>query len=94
MGTEKHEADLSDPGRRRLLSKLGLTSGVVDAGMSSLATFLGGLIAANILGRAELGVYAVFFAAFNFGQVLANNLVYIPAEVVAVAWSADVFSQS
>ncbi len=82
----------------RLLGKLGIGAGVVDAAMSSLATFLGGLVAANILGRAELGVYAVFFTAFNFGQVIANNLIYIPAEVVAVAWPAEdrtrVLSQS
>jgi len=66
--------------------RLGLAAGVGDAALSSLATFLGGLVAANILGDSELGVYAVFFTAFNFGQVIANNLVYIPAEVVAVAW--------
>lgn len=75
--------------RNRFVDKLGIGAGVVDAAMSSLATFLGGLVAANILGEAELGVYAVFFTAFNFGQVIANNLIYIPAEVVAVAWPAE-----
>jgi len=75
--------------RSRIVKNLGIGAGVVDAAMSSLATFLGGLVAANILGEAELGVYAVFFTAFNFGQVIANNLIYIPAEVAAVAWPAE-----
>lgn len=66
--------------------KLGITAGVADAAMSSLATFLGGLAAAKILSDAELGVYAIFFTAFNFGQVVANNLIYVPAEVVTVNW--------
>ncbi|MDJ0925416.1 MAG: hypothetical protein QNJ77_12715 [Acidimicrobiia bacterium] len=68
----------------------GITPGVVDAAMSSLATFIAALVAANILTDAELGVYAVFYTAFNFGQVIANNLVYIPAEVVAVSWPEHV----
>lgn len=72
---------------RRLTSgRITLTAGVLDAAMSSLATFLAGLVAVNILGDAERGVYAVFFTAFNFGQVVANNLVYIPSEVTAVSW--------
>ncbi len=90
MGMEMQEGDLINPRRGRFLGKLGITAGVLDAAMSSLATFLGGLVAANILGDVELGVYAVFFTAFNFGQVVANNLVYIPAEVVAVAWKAPI----
>ena len=65
-----------------------LRPGSSTPAMSSLATFLSGLIAATLLDEFELGVYAVFFTAFNFGQVIANNLVYVPAEVVAVAWPA------
>ncbi len=72
--------------RSRVLGRLGIGAGVVDAGMSSFATFLTGLVAATILGDAELGVYAIFFTAFNFAQVIANNLIYVPSEVVAVAW--------
>jgi len=86
MVDEQQKVAESRPG---VLGKLGLTAGVGDAAMSSLATFLGGLVAANILGDSELGVYAVFFTAFNFGQVIANNLVYIPAEVTAVAWPTE-----
>lgn len=78
-----------EPGRSfrsRIVGRLGIGAGVVDAAMSSLATFLTGLVAATILGDAELGVYAIFFTAFNFAQVIANNLIYVPSEVVAVAW--------
>ena len=67
----------------------GIAPGVVDAAMSSLATFVAALVAANVLGDADLGVYAVFYTAFNFGQVVANNLIYIPAEVVAVSWPME-----
>jgi O-antigen/teichoic acid export membrane protein len=89
MGFELPQSELAAPRRGRFLGKLGITAGVLDAAMSSFATFLGGLVAANLLSDSELGVYAVFFTAFNFGQVIANNLVYIPAEVVAVAWAAE-----
>ena len=64
----------------------GITPGVIDAAMSSLATFVAALFAARVFDDADLGAYAVFYTAFNFGQVVANNLIYIPAEVVAVAW--------
>ena len=94
MGFEMQESELVSPNRRNLLGKLGITAGVLDAGMSSLATFLGGLVAANLLGDSELGVYAVFFTAFNFAQVVANNLVFVPAEVVAVAWPKETRMQS
>ncbi len=86
MSLEIPESELATRRFGRFAGKLGITAGVLDAAMSSMATFLGGLVAANLLGDSELGVYAIFFAAFNFGQVITNNLVYIPAEVVAVAW--------
>lgn len=66
--------------------RFGLTGGVVDAATSSMATFVAALVAARILTDTELGIYAVFYTAFNFGQVIANNLVYIPAEVLVVSW--------
>ncbi len=72
--------------RKESASRTGIAAGVMDAAMSSLATFVAALVAANLLTNTELGVYAVFFTAFNFGQVVANNLVYIPAEVAAVDW--------
>lgn len=75
--------------RSLVLGKLHITAGVADAALSSLATFVAGLIAANILGDAELGIYAVFFTAFNLGQVIANNLIFVPAEVVTVSWPEE-----
>ncbi len=54
-----------------------------------MATFIAALVAANMLTDVELGVYAVFYTAFNFGQVIANNLVYIPSEVVVVSWPKE-----
>jgi O-antigen/teichoic acid export membrane protein len=61
-----------------------LPAGVVDAGVASLATFAVGLTATRILTPAELGVYAVFFTAFQFGSVVPTHLVYLPAEILSV----------
>lgn len=62
-----------------------LPAGVVDAAFASLATFLAGLVAVNVYEADELGIYAVFFVAFTFGQLVAYQLVYVPAEIVAVS---------
>lgn len=69
--------------------KMRLPVGVVDAGFASLATFAAGLAAVNLLGDAERGVYAVFFAAFMLGTVLPRSLIFTPAEVRAVASPVD-----
>ncbi|MDJ0498199.1 MAG: hypothetical protein QNJ89_10235 [Acidimicrobiia bacterium] len=61
-----------------------LPAGIVDAGFASLATFLAGLIAVTLLNDVDRGIYAVFFVAFNLGAILAYQLVYVPAEIVAV----------
>jgi len=62
-----------------------LPAGVFDASFASLATFVAGLVAVNILEGDDLGIYAVFFAAFTFGQLVAYQLIYVPAEIVAVS---------
>ena len=62
-----------------------LPAGIVDAGFASLATFVAGLIAVTLLNDVDRGIYAVFFVAFNLGAILAYQLVYVPAEIVAVA---------
>jgi O-antigen/teichoic acid export membrane protein len=64
-----------------------LPAGVIDASFASLATFVSGLVAVNVLDAADLGIYAVFFAAFIFGQLIAYQLIYVPAEIVAVSRS-------
>lgn len=62
-----------------------LPAGVLDASFASLATFVSGLVAVNVLDAADLGIYAVFFSAFTFGQLIAYQLIYVPAEIVAVS---------
>ena len=62
-----------------------LPAGVFDASFASLATFVAGLVAVNVLEGDDLGIYAVFFAAFTFGQLVAYQLIYVPAEIVAVS---------
>ncbi len=62
-----------------------LPAGVVDAAVASLASFGAGLTGVTLLGEAERGVYGVFFTAFMLGGILVSELVYVPAQVVAVA---------
>ena len=62
-----------------------LPAGVLDASFASLATFVSGLVAVNVFDAADLGIYAVFFSAFTFGQLVAYQLIYVPAEIVAVS---------
>ena len=61
-----------------------LLPGVLDAGFASLATFVAGLAAVAVFDAADLGIYAVFFVAFTLGQLVAYQLIYVPAEIVAV----------
>ncbi|MEA2000976.1 MAG: hypothetical protein U9N84_03690 [Actinomycetota bacterium] len=66
-----------------------LPGGVLDAGFASLATFLAGLVAVNVLNDVDRGIYAVFFVAFTLGSILAYQLVYVPSEIVAVGRSSS-----
>jgi hypothetical protein len=61
-----------------------LPAGMADAALASAATFVAGLVAVNILSGDELGIYAVFFVAFTLGQLVAYQLIYVPAEIVSV----------
>lgn len=61
-----------------------LSPGVVDAGLASLATFASGLTGVNLLGDVDRGVYGVFFTAFILGGVVISQLIYVPAQVIAV----------
>jgi hypothetical protein len=60
-------------------------AGLVDAGAASLAHFLVGLTAVNLLDPSDLGVYAVYFAAFMVATIVSQALVFTPAEVIAVS---------
>jgi O-antigen/teichoic acid export membrane protein len=61
-----------------------LPAGLVDAGLSSLATLGVGVYAARSLTTAELGTYALFFSAFSVAAVLPTQLVLVPAEVASL----------
>lgn len=61
-----------------------LSAGLVDAGASSLATFIAGIAATRLLDTAELGLYAVFFFAWFFASQLPTQLVLVPAEAQLV----------
>lgn len=68
----------------RLTRDRQLPAGVVDAGIASLATFASGLTGVNLLKDSDIGVYGVFFTAFILGGILVSELIYVPAQVVAV----------
>jgi len=76
------EPDLASEGSQGVRSKL--PAGIIDASFASLATFAAGLVAVNVFDGHDLGIYAVFFVAFTFGQLVAYQLIYVPAEIVAV----------
>lgn len=61
-----------------------LPAGMIDAGFSSLATFIVGFHAARSLTPEGLGGYSIFFAAFLLVTVVPAQLVLAPAEVQAV----------
>jgi O-antigen/teichoic acid export membrane protein len=61
-----------------------LPAGLVDAGLSSLATLGVGVYAARSLPTAEFGTYALFFSAFSVAAVLPTQLVLVPAEVATL----------
>ncbi len=62
-----------------------LPAGVVDAGIASIASFAAGLTGVNLLTDVDRGVYGVFFTAFMLGGIIVSELIYVPAQVVAVA---------
>lgn len=66
-----------------------LPAGIVDASSASLATFLMGLAAVNLLPAAERGVFAVYFTTFMLATLVPHNLVFTPSEVDAVGFPID-----
>lgn len=59
-----------------------ISAGLVDSGFASLATFAIGLYAVAIWGDepADLGVYALFIAAFTVAAVIPTQVAFVPAE--------------
>lgn len=64
-------------------------AGLIDAGTASLAHFLVGLASVNLLDEVNLGVYAVFFAAFMVAAIVPQFLIFTPAEVQAVSYPLE-----
>lgn len=63
-----------------------IPAGVLDAGLASLATFGVGIFAVRSFEPAMLGCYALVFSAFHVGSMVSRELIYVPAEVAAVAF--------
>ncbi len=61
-----------------------LPAGLVDAGASSLATFVTGVAATRLLDSSELGAYAIFFSAWLLASQLPTALILVPAEAKLV----------
>jgi O-antigen/teichoic acid export membrane protein len=60
--------------------------GVLDAGLSSLATFVMGFYAARYLPPTILGGYALVFSAFMLMTKVPSQLLFKPAEIAAVGF--------
>jgi hypothetical protein len=63
-----------------------IPAGVLDAGLASLATFGVGIFAVRYFEPGMLGSYALVFSAFLLTSMVSRELVYVPAEVAAVAY--------
>jgi O-antigen/teichoic acid export membrane protein len=65
-----------------------IVAGVVDAGLSSIATFIVGLYATRTLDPAALGGYALGFSVFIVSAYVPAQLVFTPTEIAAVDYPA------
>ncbi len=73
--------------RAALLRKL--QAGLFDAGASSLATFAAGISATRLMNAPQLGIYALFFAAWILALQLPSQLILVPAEARLVYLPAE-----
>jgi len=58
-----------------------VAAGLVDTGAASLATFVVGVSAFQLLDATELGVYALLFGAFVWLALLPTNVYLTPVEI-------------
>jgi hypothetical protein len=63
-------------------------AGVLDAGLSSLASFAVGVYAARMLDAVQLGGYALAAAAWGLAITVPAQLAFTPLEIIAVACHA------
>lgn len=62
-----------------------IPAGLIDSGAASVATFAVGLYAVRYLDENALGVYALLFTVFLLAPTIAQSLVFVPANVVALS---------
>jgi O-antigen/teichoic acid export membrane protein len=62
-----------------------LPAGIVDTSLSSLATFIVGLTAVVRFDDVDRGAYALFFAAYLMGDLIASEWIFTPAEVESIS---------
>jgi len=61
-----------------------MLAGLIDSGLSSLATFVIGVYAAHSLSAELLGGYALAFAAFSLAAIMPDTAIFTPLEVLVV----------
>jgi O-antigen/teichoic acid export membrane protein len=66
-----------------------LPAGIVDTSFSSLSTFVVGFTAVVRFDDVDRGAYALFFAAYLMGELIANEWVFTPAEVESISVPAS-----
>lgn len=64
-------------------------AGVIDAAVSSLATFVIGLYATRSLDPETLGGYALAFSVFVLSGFIPAQVIFIPTEIAAVDYPQD-----
>jgi O-antigen/teichoic acid export membrane protein len=64
-------------------------AGVLDAALSSLATFTVGLYAARALDPTVLGAYGLVFTAFLVATRFPSQLIFKPAELIALSLPSE-----
>lgn len=62
-----------------------VSSGLVDAGASSIATLVAGIFATRQLSPVELGFYALIFSAWTLTSQIPTQLALVPAEAQLVS---------
>ena len=62
-----------------------LPAGIVDTAFSSLSTFVVGFTAVVRFDDVDRGAYALFFAAYLMGELVANEWVFTPSEVESIS---------
>ena len=63
--------------------------GLLDAGLASLASFCTTSYATWLLTPADLGTYALFFSAFLVAAVVSTQVVFSPAEILALRYESS-----